>query len=70
MFASVALDFFSTDRIANELLTDALLAVEQLTTGITRLTLEASANPELSPKVRNLIDGMLRQLQEVEAEVF
>ncbi len=60
----------TTDRIASELLTDALLPIEQLTSGITRLTLEASANPELSPKVRNLIDGMLRQLQEVEAGVF
>ena len=60
VFVLVSWHFFATDRITNE----------QLTTGITRLTLEASANPELSPKVRNLIDGMLRQLQEVEAEVF
>jgi len=60
----------TTDRIANELLTVALLAVEQLNSGITRLTLEASVNPELSPKVRNLIDWMLCQLREVDAEVF
>ena len=60
VFVLVSWHFFATDRITNE----------QLTTGITRLTLEASANPELSPKVKNLIDGMLRQPQEVEAEVF
>ena len=35
------------------------LGVDQLTPGITRLTLEAPANPELSPKVGNLIDGFL-----------
>jgi len=53
LFISVALDFFATDRIANE----------QLISGITRLALEASADPELSPKAGNLIDGMLQSLQ-------
>ena len=59
----------TTDHIASELLEESLLTLEQLTTGITVLAINATRNPEQSPRVRRLLGGLLEALQEAERDL-
>jgi hypothetical protein len=49
--------------ISLELLQDCLGTLEQLTTGITNLGVEATSNPLLAPRVRVLLEDLLTSLQ-------
>jgi hypothetical protein len=57
----------TTDRIGTELLQDTLLTLEQFTTFLTVLALNASRNPEQSPRVRALLGDLLADIQDCEA---
>jgi hypothetical protein len=59
----------TTDRISTELLQDTLLTMEQVTTSVTVLVLNASAHPEQSPRVRMLLDDLLTDIQECEGDL-
>jgi hypothetical protein len=59
----------TTAQIGTELLQDSLLTLEQLTTGLTVLALNASNAPEESPRVRVLLASMLALLQPCETEL-
>ena len=54
----------TTDRIANELLEETLLTLEQITTGITVQAINGTRNPEQSPRVRQLLGDLLALIQE------
>jgi len=48
---------------------ETLLTVEQVTTGVTVLALNASACPEQSPRVRVLPANLVALIQECEADL-
>ena len=48
---------------------DALLTLEQISTRITVLALNASRNPEQTPRVRTLLGDLLADIQDCESEV-
>ena len=52
-----------------EVLEDALLTLEQITTGVTVLALNASKNPEQAPRVRMLLGDLLADIQDFESEL-
>lgn len=45
--------------LSTEILEDTLLTFEQITTSETALALNASRNPERSPRVRELLENLL-----------
>jgi hypothetical protein len=49
----------TTATISLELLQDCLGTLEQLTTGIANLGVEATSNPLLAPRVRVLLEDLL-----------
>jgi len=53
----------TTDSIASELLEETLLTLEQITTGDTVLAINASRQPEQSPRVRRLLGDLLALIQ-------
>ena len=59
----------TTDRIANELLEETLLTLDQISTGITVLAINATRDPEQSPRVRQLLGDLLEALQEAEEDL-
>ena len=59
----------TTDRIAAELLEETLLALEQVSTGVTVLTINATRNPEQSPRVRRLLADLVALIQEAEGDL-
>ena len=59
----------TTDSIASELLEESLLTLEQITTGDTVLAINASRQPEQSPRVRRLLGDLLEALQEAEEDL-
>ena len=59
----------TTDRIANELLEETLLTLEQITTGVTVLAINGTRNPEQSPRVRMLLGDLLALIQEAEKDL-
>lgn len=59
----------TTDRIAAELLEEALLTLEQVMTGVTVMAVEATRKPEQGPRVRRLLGDLLAVLQEAEGEL-
>ena len=59
----------TTTALATEILEDALLCLEQLSTGLTVLALNASRVPEQSPLVRLLLDDLLALVQECETDL-
>ena len=59
----------STERIGNELLRDTLTTLEQLTTGLTALSLTAAMHPEQCPRVRTLLEDLLAELQDCENDL-
>jgi hypothetical protein len=54
----------TTAAIFQELQTDALLTLEQLTTSITVLALHASHRPEDTPRVRALFEQLLESIHQ------
>ena len=54
---------------SSEVLEDALLTLEQITTRITVLALNASRNPEQAPRVRILLGDLLADIQDCESEL-
>ena len=59
----------TTDSIASELLEETLLTLEQLTTAVTVLTINATRNPEQSPRVRRLLGDLVALIQEAETDL-
>jgi hypothetical protein len=59
----------TTDRISTELLQDTLLPLEQVTTSVTVLALNATAHPEQSPRVRVLLERLVALVQECEGDL-
>ena len=55
--------------ISLELLQDCLGTLEQLTTGITNLGMDATADPTQAPRVRVLLDELLMSLQQCENDL-
>lgn len=56
----------TTDRIASEPLEGTLLTLEQITTGLTVLVVNACRKPEQSPQVRRLPGDLVEAPQEAE----
>ena len=59
----------TTAALSTEALEDALLTIEQITTGVTVLALNASRNPEQSPWMRMLLGDLLADLQDCERDL-
>ncbi len=59
----------TTDCISTELLHDTLLTLEQVTTSLTVLALNASKKPEQSPRVRILLEDLLADIQDCEDQL-
>jgi hypothetical protein len=54
---------------SSEVLEDALLTLEQISTRITALALNASRNPEQTPRVRMLLGDLLADIQDCEEQL-
>ena len=59
----------TTDRVANELLEETLLTLDQISTGITVLAINATRNPEQSPLARRLLGDLVALIQEAEKDL-
>ena len=59
----------TTAALSTEALEDALLTIEQITTGVTVLALNASRNPEQSPRMRMLLGDLLADIQDCENDL-
>ena len=59
----------TTSVPSTEVLEDALLTLEQISTRITALALNASRNPEQSLRVRMLLGDLLADIQDCESEL-
>jgi hypothetical protein len=59
----------TTSVPSTEVLEDALLTLDQISTRITVLALNASRNPEQSVKVRMLLGDLLADIQDCESEL-
>ena len=53
----------TTSALSTEVLESALLTLDQISTRITVLSLNASRNPEQSPRVRMLLGDLLADIQ-------
>lgn len=59
----------STSALSTEVLESALLTLDQISTRITVLALNASRNPEQSPRVRLLLGDLMADIQDCESEL-
>lgn len=59
----------TTSGIPPDVLESALLTLEQISTRITVLALNASRNPEQSPRLRMLLEDLLADIQDCESEL-
>ena len=59
----------TTAALATEVLEGTLLTLEQMTTRLTVLALNASRNPEQSPRVRMLLGDLLADIEDCESEL-
>ena len=59
----------TTSALSTELLEGALLTLEQISTRITVLALNASSNPVQLPRVRMLLGDLLADIQDCESEL-
>ena len=59
----------TTAALSSEVLESALLALEQISTRITVLALNASRNPDQSARVRALLRDLLADIQDCESEL-
>jgi len=60
---------FTTSALSTEVLEDALLTLDQITTCVTLLALNATRNPEQSPRVRMLLEDLLADIQDCEEDL-
>ena len=58
-----------TAALSTEVLENALLTLDQISTRITVLALNASRNPEQSHRVRMLLGDLLADIQDCESEL-
>ena len=59
----------STSALSTEVLESALLTLEQISTRITVLALNASRNPDQSVRVRALLRDLLADIQDCEEQL-
>jgi hypothetical protein len=59
----------TTSALSTEVLESALLTLEQISTRITVLALNASRNPEQTPRVRMLLGDLLADIQDCEEQL-
>ena len=59
----------TTSALTSEVLEDSLLTLDQITTGVTVLALNACRNPEQSVRVRALLSDLLADIQDCEGEL-
>ena len=59
----------TTAALATEILEGTLLTLDQITTGVTVLALNASRTPEQSPRVRMLLGDLLADIQDCEGDL-
>jgi hypothetical protein len=59
----------TTSALTTEVLESALLTLEQISTRITVLALNASRNPEQSVRVRMLLGDLLADIQDCEEQL-
>ena len=59
----------TTSALSTEVLESALLTLEQISTRLTVLALNASRNPEQSNRVRMLLEDLLADIQDCEGEL-
>lgn len=59
----------TSDLLPSELLRDALVTLEQVSTGITVLAINASVNPEQTPRVRQLLGEVLALIHVTEVDL-
>lgn len=59
----------TTDWIDAELLEETLLTLEQVTTGVAVLSINATRNAEQSPRVRRLLTELVALIQEAEGDL-
>ena len=55
--------------LSTEVLESVLLTLDQISTRLTVLALNASKNPEHSPRVRMLLGDLLADIQDCESEL-
>ena len=68
-FAIRPMTILSTSALSTEVLESALLTLEQISTRLTVLALNASRNPEQSVRVRMLLGDLLADIQDCESEL-
>jgi hypothetical protein len=59
----------TTASLSTEVLEGTLLTLEQMTTRLTELALNASRNPEQSPRERMLLGDLLADIQDCEEQL-
>ena len=59
----------TTSALSTEVLESALLTLEQISTRITMLALNASRKPQQSPRVRILLGDLLADIQDCEEQL-
>ena len=59
----------TTSALSTEVLESALLTLDQISTRLTVLALNASRNPEQSPRVRLLLGDLMADIQDCESEL-
>ena len=59
----------TTTALATEILEGTLLTLEQVSTRLTVLALNASRTPEQSPRVRMLLGDLLADIQDCETDL-
>ena len=59
----------TTSALSTEVLESVLLTLEQISTRITVLALNASKNPEQTPRVRMLLGDLLADIQDCEEQL-
>ena len=59
----------TTASLATEILQSTLLTLDEMGTSITVLALNASQNPEQSPRVRDLLEDLVMLIHQCECEL-
>jgi hypothetical protein len=67
--ATSAVTTLTTAPLATEVLESTLLTLDQVTTRLTMLALNASRNPEQSVRVRMLLGDLLADIQDCEEQL-
>jgi hypothetical protein len=59
----------TTSALPLEVLRDSLLALEQVNSGVTMLALIAADQPEQSPRLRRLLQGLIALVESCESDL-